>query len=155
VTADEFDPRAANAARSQGKLVWVYNGALPRTGTLLLDADPTSLRASAWIAARHSVDRWFYWETTFWNDGNRGGHGPIDPFVTAENFHNHHGDASLGDGLLLYPGAQTGAFALHSFGFAGLLPSIRLKNLRRGIQDAGIYALARAAHAEEADAVVD
>jgi hypothetical protein len=34
-----------------------------------------------------------------------------------------------------------------------LLPSIRLKNLRRGIEDAGYLQLARASHREEASAI--
>lgn len=155
VAANAFRTEPSLEARASGKGVWVYNGALPRAGSMLLDADLTSLRASAWIAASHDVERWFLWETTFWNDDNRGGRGAIDPFATAESFHNQHGDTALGDGLLVYPGTQRGRFAAHSLGHAGVLPSMRLKNLRRGIQDAGYLALARSAHPAEADAVVD
>jgi hypothetical protein len=153
MAAESFDARAAGAARARGKQVWVYNGALPRAGSLLLDAGVGALAASAWVAATHDVGRWFLWEVAFWNDGNRGGRGPVDPFAEPESFHNGSGDAALLDGLLVYPGTQLAPFEAHSLGYAGVLPSIRLKSLRRGIQDAGYLALARAAHPAEADAI--
>ncbi|AUX21307.1 hypothetical protein SOCEGT47_017880 [Sorangium cellulosum] len=152
--ANRFDSAWARAAREAGKRLWVYNGALPRTGTFMIDAPLTGLMANGWIAASHEVGRWFLWETAFWHDGNRGGKGPIDPFTVAENFHNQDGDACLGDGMLLYPGTQRGPFASRSIGFPGVLPSMRLKSLRRGIQDAGYIALARAASPGAADAIV-
>lgn len=148
-----FQQDAALGAREQGRDVWVYNGRLPHSGPLMLDAPATSLLVDAWIAATRPTGRWFLWETTFWNDDNRGGRGPIDPFVVAETFHNDDGDSALGDGVLVYPGKQTGPFAHHSAGFDGVFPSIRLKLLRRGIQDAGYLALARSAHPAEADAI--
>ena len=122
---------------------------LPRTGTLMLDADPRGLIANGWIAATMAIERWFYWESIFWDDDYRGGHGPIDPFVTAESFHNADGDASLGDGILLYPGRQQGKFAASSLGTDAVFPSIRLKAIRRGIQDAGLIALAARERPEE------
>ncbi|WP_437726780.1 hypothetical protein [Sorangium sp. So ce861] len=152
--ANRFDSAWARAAREAGKRLWVYNGALPRTGTFMIDAPLTGLMADGWIAATHEVGRWFLWETAFWHDGNRGGKGPVDPFTVAENFHNRDGDACLGDGMLLYPGTQRGRFAARSVGFAGVLPSMRLKSLRRGIQDAGYIALARSASPGAADAIV-
>jgi hypothetical protein len=142
ISAQAFARETPQAARAAGRRAWIYNGELPRTGTLLLDADPRGLIADGWIAAALGIERWFYWESTFWDDDNAGGQGAVDPFATAENFHNNHGDAALGDGLLLYPGRQLGSFAAHSLGVAVVLPSLRLKALRRGIQDAGLIALA-------------
>ena len=46
--------------------------------------------------------------------------------------------------MLVYPGRQIDGFAAHSVGMDGVIASIRLKNLRRGIQDAGYLQLARA-----------
>ncbi|WP_437969878.1 hypothetical protein WMF04_11530 [Sorangium sp. So ce260] len=152
--ANRFDSVWARAAREAGKRLWVYNGALPRTGTFMIDAPLTGLMADGWIAATHEVGRWFLWETAFWHDGNRGGKGPVDPFTVAENFHNRDGDACLGDGMLLYPGTQRGRFASRSVGFPGVFPSMRLKSLRRGIQDAGYIALARSASPGAVDALV-
>ncbi len=37
-----------------------------------------------------------------------GGHGAVDPFTTAESFHNADGDASLLDGLLVFLGRYAG-----------------------------------------------
>jgi len=142
IPAGAFGWRSPRAAAAAGKRAWIYNGHLPQTGTLMLDADPRGLIANGWIAAAAAIERWFYWETTFWDDDNPGGHGAIDPFATAESFHNRDGDSALGDGLLVYPGRQVGRFAAHSLEFTGVLPSIRLKAIRRGIEDAGIIALA-------------
>jgi hypothetical protein len=152
MAAQAFDLALARRARAAGKAVWVYNGHRPQTGALELDSEPTDARALGWIAATRDVGRWFLWESTFWNDSNKGGHGPIDPFVTAESFHNDDGDRALFDGLLVYPGTQA-RFPAHSIGLRAVLPSIRLKSLRRGIEDAGYLALARAASREKADAL--
>jgi hypothetical protein len=147
--AASFARGTTAAARASGRRAFIYNGMLPRTGALLLDADPRGLVANGWIAATMAIERWFYWESTFWDDDNRGGHGPIDPFVDAESFHNADGDAALGDGLLLYPGRQQGKFAASSLGTDAVFPSIRLKAIRRGIQDAGLIALAAREQPEE------
>jgi hypothetical protein len=147
--ASDLARRHVTAARAIGRRAWIYNGVLPHTGTMLLDADPRGLTANGWIAALADIERWFYWEATFWDDDNQGGRGPVDPFSTAENFHNRDGDTALGDGLLLYPGRQRGAFAGKSAGYPGVFPSVRLKAIRRGIQDAGYLALAAREHPAE------
>jgi hypothetical protein len=152
--AAAFGRATTEEARAAGRRAWIYNGMLPRTGTLLLDAQPRGLTANGWIAAVTGIERWFYWESTFWDDDNRGGHGPIDPFVTAESFHNADGDTALGDGLLLYPGRQEPPFSAHSLGRAEVLPSLRLKFLRRGLEDAGVIALAAREHPTEVASLI-
>jgi hypothetical protein len=142
IPGPSFTRDVVGAARAAGRRAWIYNGALPRTGTLLLDAPPRGLLVNGWIAALTDIDRWFYWESTFWNDDNQGGGGAVDPFVNPATFHNRDGDTALGDGLLLYPGRQRAPFAGDSFGFAGVFPSLRLKLIRRGIEDAGYLILA-------------
>ncbi len=137
-----FDPDLAEEARAIGKRVWVYNGQLPHAGAPNLDVPLTSLTHNGWLASIHDVDRWFYWETTFWEDIYRGGKGPHDPFATAETFHNAHGDTSLYDGLLVFPGRVPSAVGPHDIGRDEVYPSLRLKALRRGIEDAGLLALA-------------
>lgn len=153
VTSAGFDHETALDARAAGKWLWVYNGRLPRSGPLMLDVPPIDLRVNGWIASAFDVDRWFYWESTFWNDDNRGGRGPADPFATAETFHNADGDTALADGLLVYPGRQI-AFPDHSLGLDDVLPSIRLANLRRGVEDAGYVALAAARDRDRTEALV-
>jgi hypothetical protein len=150
VIAGAWDGARVAPARAAGKQVWIYNGVRPATGTMLTDTEAVSMRTLGWIAAMAGIPRWFLWETTAWYDHNNGGHGPYDPFVTAETFHNEEGEAAMGDGVLVYPGKQIDRFENHSLGLSGVIPSIRLKNLRRGIQDAGYLRLARASAAEDA-----
>jgi MYXO-CTERM domain-containing protein len=153
VFADSFDPATAAAADAAGKSVWIYNGSRPQTDAFLTDTSAIALRANGWIAAMASIPRWFYWETTFWYDDNHGGLGAYDPFTTAETFHNSSGDYCEGDGVLVYPGKQVDVFTEHSVGVSGVLPSIRLKNMRRGVEDAGYLQLASAADPAKAHAI--
>jgi len=146
-----YRPSSARAAEKQGKNVWVYNGSLPHTGTFLLDSDAVSPRVNGWLAAIDDIPQWFYWESTYWYD--RHGRVPVDPFAEAESFHNDDGDWADGDGVLLYPGRQRDFFAQHSLGFDGVVPSIRLKNWRRGVEDAGYVRLARARDPERTEVI--
>jgi len=154
LSAGGFTRATPAEARAAGRRAFIYNGILPAAGALMLDVDPRGLIANGWIAATMAIERWFYWESIFWDDSNRGGQGPIDPFVTAASFHNADGDTALSDGLLLYPGRQQGRFAASSLGEAAVFPSLRLKAIRRGIQDAGLIALAAREHPEETAALV-
>ena len=151
VAAASYSIEEVRAARGRGKEVWVYNGVLPHTGTFLLDADAVSPRVNGWLGEMFRVPRWFYWSSTYWYE--RHGKAPRDPFADAESFHNDDGDWANGDGVLLYPGRQVDAFPEHSLGFEGVVASIRLKNWRRGLEDAGYLELARARDAGRADAV--
>lgn len=153
IQAAAFDVAQTANARAMGKEVWAYNGHMPQTGTVLTDAPAISMRVNGWLQAVFDIGRWFMWETTFWYDGNKGGHGPYDPFVTGETFHNADGDWSMGDGVFVYPGKQVDMSGAHSIGMDGVLASIRLKNWRRGIEDAGYYQLAHAADAKSAEAI--
>jgi hypothetical protein len=145
-----FDTAQAHAARARGKETWVRDGVLPRTGTFLLDADAVSPRVNGWLSAIYRVPRWFYWDATHWS-ASHGGE-PLDPFVDTEH-RSDEGDWANGDGVLLYPGTQRDAFDEHSIGIEGVLPSIRLQNWRRGIEDAGYLQMARERDAVRADAV--
>lgn len=137
-------PRARLAMRA-GQEVWVYNGIRPHAGSLLLDVPASDLRANGWIAERYPVARWLYWESAFWLDGNRGGKGKErgwDPFVVAEAFHNDDGDYANGDGILVYPGHQPAEWKMVDLGAMRVLPSVRLKNLRRGVMDGELVRMA-------------
>ncbi|MFO0670504.1 MAG: DUF4091 domain-containing protein [Polyangiaceae bacterium] len=157
--SNRYDRRAADEARAAGKSVWAYNGIRPHAGAMMLDVPATDLRANAWIAMRYGVERWFYWESTYYLDDNRGGQGgPFgwDPYRTAETFHNADGDYAMGDGILVYPGKQASITKLGmvDHGEDAFYPSVRLKNLRRGVLDAGYVSLARARDPDRAEAVV-
>ncbi len=151
--ASAYSPAHALRGRRARKQVWAYNGGLPETGTFLTDSPTLSLTANAWIQANYGIERWFYWESTFWNDDNRGGRGPYDPFATAETFHNQDGDYCNGDGVLVYPGRQL-QFPKHDLATVEVIPSIRLKQWRRGVQDAGYIALARRTDPTATDRII-
>jgi hypothetical protein len=146
-----WDEGRVRAARTLGKDVWVYDGAEPHTGTFRLDADAISPRVNGWLAAMFGVPRWFDWEATYWY-GRHDAH-PVDPFVEAETFHDDDGDFENGGGVLVYPGEQVDAFQEHSVGVAGVIPSVRLKNWRRGVEDGAYLEMARTRDAKKADAV--
>jgi len=139
--SSRYSPSDAARAEAGAKDVWIYNGTIPYSGTFLSDAPLSSMRINPWIQARFGIKRWFYWESTFYNDDNPGGHGAFDPFATAETFHNRAGDHANGDGVLVYPGRQPG-FPDNDWGFDGVIASERLKAWRRGIQDVGYIQLA-------------
>jgi hypothetical protein len=103
----------------------------------------------------YDIRRWFFWESTYWYDWSLGSDAPYDPFVQPETFHNNGGDYMQGDGVLVYPGCQVDFFQEHSIGMNGVIASIRLKNWRRGIQDAGYYQLAHSKLAEETESIAN
>ena len=140
--AASWEPAQVKEARDQGKQVWEYNGELPRSGTFLLDADAVSPRVNGWLQAIYGIPRWFYWDAAHWND--RHDTEPVDPYDDPESLHNDDGDWANGDGVLVYPGNQVDAFPDKYIPYMGVVPSIRLKNWRRGLEDAGYLQMARA-----------
>jgi len=145
-----FDVARVNAARAQGKESWVYDGVRPHTGTFLVDDDAVSPRVNGWLSAMYRVPRWVVRDSTHWYAEH--GDVPIDPFADAESFRSESEWAN-GEGMLLYPGKQLDAFEEHSVGLQGVLASIRLKNWRRGLEDAGYLQMARDRDPARADAV--
>jgi hypothetical protein len=145
-----FDVAEVNAARAQGKESWVYDGVRPRTGTFLVDDDAVSPRVNGWLSAMFRIPRWVVRDSMHWYAEH--GDVPIDPFADAESL-STESEWANGEGMLLYPGTQLDAFDEHSLGFQGVLASIRLKNWRRGLEDAGYLQMARDRDPARADAV--
>ncbi len=104
---------------------WTYNGRPPRAGNMTIDKPGTALRTWGWIGARHDVGLWYAWEGMYYRDRyNLGEDAPPtdvlhNPLNDDERHKGGH-DWGNGDGLLMYPGP---------------VPSLRLKALRRGLQD--------------------
>jgi len=149
-----FSPTTATAATKIGKRVWANNGKRPHGGAMVIDTPAVDLRANGWIAARYGIERWVYWEATSWTSRG-GGKTPdtnTDPYTVAESFRGASGNFSNGDGILVYPGRQVDGMT--SFDKDEVFPSVRLKNLRRGAEDAGYVELARAKDRAKADEIV-
>lgn len=141
--AASYSIAAADQAEAQGKRVWIYNGVRPHTGTFVTDDVAVSPRVNPLIQHKYGIPRWFYWESTYYNDF-QGGRGNVNVFQDPINFTNSWGDEMNGDGLLIYPGRDF-VFPAEDRGIDGPLPSIRLKNWRRGVQDVEYLVLARQA----------
>ena len=135
--------RADEVARAAGKPFWVYNGVRPYSGSFAIDDVAISPRVNPWIQRAHGVPRWFYWEATYYEDF-QGGRSHIDVLRDSPNFSNRDGDRVHGDGLLMYPGRDH-LFPASDLGIDRPLPSIRLANWRRGVQDVAYLDLVRAA----------
>lgn len=115
-------PRLAHEREGNGERFWTYNGRPPSAGSMVLDTDGIALRTWGWIAERYGVELWYAWEGLYFSDRyNRGG--PTDVMMDPITFDERSRDGvdwGNGDGVLAYPGP---------------LPSLRLKALRRGLQD--------------------
>jgi hypothetical protein len=120
-----FSPAAfpASAARREaGERFFTYNGRSPQAGSMVLDTDGGALRSWGWIAERYAIDLWYAWEGLYFSDRYNDGR-PTDVMVDSVTFDERTRggtDFGNGDGLLAYPGA---------------FPSLRLKSLRRGLED--------------------
>ena len=145
------------------KKYYQYNGHRPAAGSFATDDDGVALRVLAWAQYKKKVDRWFFWDSTYYND-YQGGRGQTDVFNTAATFSspptidpvlgetgwNH----SNGDGVLFYPGTDT-IFPASSYGVQGPIASLRLKHWRRGIQDVDYLSMAAAINPAATQAIVN
>lgn len=151
--ASAYRERDVERARDAGRQVWIYNGVRPHSGSFAIDDVAVSTRVNPWIQHARGIPRWFYWEATYYLDF-QGDRGQVDVWSTPMHFSNRHGDRVNGDGLLFYPGRDL-LFPDSDRGIDRPLPSIRLKNWRRGIEDVEYLRLARArGHGELVDAIV-
>jgi hypothetical protein len=136
-----ISPKLFPGAPPAGKHYWTYNGRPPEAGSLILDGDGAALRTWGWIAFRYRVELWYAWEGLYWSDRyNKGG--PTGVLRNPDTFDERRkggGDHGNGDGVLAYPGP---------------LPSLRLKTLRRGLQDRLLLEkLAACGGGDEAEAI--
>lgn len=120
-----------------------YNGYRPRFGSVILEAAAVDLRVNAWMKYLFDVDTWFLWHATHWQHNMQGPKGHLHQRVFSEplTFSNWGGNFGNGDGVVLYPGRMP-FYPEEDRGLSQILPSIRLKNIRRGQQDYEIMRLA-------------
>jgi len=146
-----FDVEKAKAERAKGHQTWFYNGGRPQGPALTIDAPATDARAVGWIAFKHGVETYFYWHGVHWrHNRQKQGERNQDVWVNPITFDNR-GQPNKpledqgwinGDGVLLYPGEER-VHPEQDRGIAGPCSSVRLANLRRGLQDHLYLALTR------------
>jgi hypothetical protein len=156
------DQTAADAliAAEPNRRLYSYNGQRPGAGSIATEDDGVALREQPWGQYKKKIDRWFWWEATYYNDF-QAGLGVVDLFNSADTFGSTKGDPSYGttggangNGLLLYPGTDM-KFPASSYGIDGPIVSLRLKHWRRGIQDVDYLTLAAAIDAASVGTIVD
>jgi hypothetical protein len=155
--------RAVETLRQTGRRLFLYNGLRPASGSFAIEDDGVALRELPWGQYKKHVDRWFFWDATYY--GNyQGERGDTDVFVEAQTFGGAPAfdevtgmtgpNTSNGDGVLFYPGTDA-IFPEHSYGLAGPIASLRLKYWRRGIQDVEYIALAEAVDRRATWAIIE
>ncbi len=133
-----------------GKKFMMYNGGRPGQGSFMTDDDGVALREMAWGQYKKNVSRWFFWESTYYNNF-QGGTGQTNVFAQAQTFGGNGTVGAIrgqtgwnysnGDGVLFYPGTDK-IYPAESYNLAGPIASLRLKHWRRGIQDVDYLTLA-------------
>lgn len=115
-------PHPAAERRGKGERFWTYNGRPPAAGSMILDTDGTALRTWGWIAEKYGIELWYAWEGLYFSDryNDRQPTDTLHDPVTFDERTRGGSDFGNGDGVLAYPGAR---------------PSLRLKALRRGLED--------------------
>ena len=158
-----MDAALAKLRTDPAKKFFEYNGSRPAGGTFVTDDDGVALRVSSWAQFKKGIDRWFYWQSTYYND-YQGGRGQTNVFQNAQTFGgpstidpiegekgwNH----TNGDGVLFYPGIDK-VFPAESLGIEGPIASLRLKYWRRGVQDVDYLTLAKAKDPVATQAIVN
>jgi hypothetical protein len=152
----------ANLRKNERKEFYLYNGQRPASGSFAIEDDGVALRELAWAQYKAGVDRWFFWNATYYDD-YQGGRGPTNVFKIAQTFGGPPkkdpilGEKSWnygnGDGVLFYPGTDR-IFPAVSLGLEGPIASLRLKYWRRGIQDVDYIAMAAKVDPAATEAIV-
>jgi len=149
---DEWQSAADSYKAAPDKRLYLYNSNRPATGSFATEDDGVALRVIAWAQYKKGIDRWFYWEATYY-DNDQGNTGQTNVFQQAHTFGDFDEVDSVlgetgwnyvnGDGVLFYPGTDT-RYPADSYGVQGPFASLRLKHWRRGIQDVDYLTLAEA-----------
>ena len=128
-------------AKTVGKPIWTYNGRPPGAGAMVVDAAGLSVRTWGVIGFRYNIDLWYIWDALYWHDRhnrdrsldgtgdarrldnpNRGRQ--LTANTDAMSFLSKDADVGNLDGVMVFADST-----------AGCTPSLRLKQLRRGLFD--------------------
>jgi hypothetical protein len=84
-TACDQMPSYSTLMSKPGSKLYLYNGGRPGVGCFMTEDDGVSLRVNAWTQWKKGIARWFYWQSTYYND-YQGGRGQTDVFNNAQTF---------------------------------------------------------------------
>lgn len=132
-----------DSLRHNGGDYWFYNGSRPRYGSIILEGSAVDFRVNSWILYKYNISLWFIWHGTHWQHNSQGPKSKLhqNVFTNPLTFISDRMNFGNGDGILFYPGRMP-FYPEQNRGLNQLLPSIRLKNLRRGQQDSIIMWMA-------------
>ncbi|MDP2898609.1 MAG: DUF6067 family protein [bacterium] len=119
------DEETAAERLSKGEELWSYTALCQGKGEPLwwqMDLPVLNYRMALWTNYRYHIVGLLYWTTVYWEQVR-------DPWLDQPSFRL----AFNGEGELLYPGKDAG--------FDGPVSSIRLKNIREGMEDYEYFAL--------------
>lgn len=125
----------ASERRAAGDKVGLYNpyGPAPQEPNwYTLDAPLAHARAVTWLAKKYSVDHLWHWIAAFTADWNDQYSGTRDPFF-GELLDTDGGGTSGSPHTWVWPSVDP--YLGYDFGFDGWIGQLRLKALRRGMQD--------------------
>ena len=164
---DQWQTAADYYVSDPNKRFYYYNGKRPASGSYATEDDGVALRVNAWIQFKKRIDRWFFWESTYYTNFQCYGYGEIgdtNVWVQAQTYGCYDSDDPVrgrtgwnyfnGDGVLFYPGSDA-RFPEQSYGMAGPAASLRLKHWRRGIQDMDYLVMAQTVDSAAAGAIVE
>ncbi|MFH0930994.1 MAG: glycoside hydrolase domain-containing protein [Candidatus Zixiibacteriota bacterium] len=119
---DSFDPKIYEKERRKGKEIWWYicwDPSYPYANFHIPDLT-TGYRLLFWMSWKYKIDGFLYWGTAYWTDRT----GKLWQRDPTKRWPNSEWKTDLfGDGYLVYPGPD------------GPWPSIRLENIRDGLED--------------------
>lgn len=130
-----------------GHQFWMYGGNHPGSGTTNTEDDGIAMRTLPWVQAKLGVDRWFNWyanmniQSTNWfqTTCSWGCDGAWQDAVWGLQSDHLY---TNGTGVMVYPGTDV-THPQDSYNVDGPFASLRLKEWRRGTEDADYLAIAK------------
>lgn len=151
-----YNITAAGERQAAGYEVGTYNGHRPGAGTALIDDDAIAMRSWGWIAFKHNIDLWYYWDVAYWSDVHNDGQ-QTDVWNDPLTFDGRSSDwenLGNGDGTIFYPGEDQ-IYPSGNRAIKGPISSIRMKNWRRGLQDYEyLYLATQAGYSSEVNQII-
>src|SRR5260221_3118783 len=81
----QWQPLVDTYTSDARKRFYLYNGSRPYTGSTATEDEGVALRERAWGQYKKHIQRWFFWESTYYNN-YQGGMGETNVFQTAQTF---------------------------------------------------------------------